>query len=222
MAPSQAALSEVPQFSLYGDGRAIWYTPTAASSTAPAPLHLAQLTEAQIQSLLRYALDAGGLRTAGTNYRLSGVSDAATSTFTIDAGGVNKSVSVYALGMTAAGGSDSAARASFQALATKLGDFGTVVQQGEASDEGPFSPTSYRAYLLPGQATGVLRDWPWSDLSPQDFTAIDGSTLASHTLTVAQARLLAPAPGAGVIVPVQGNDRAPYVVVMIPLLPDQL
>ena len=51
------------------------------------------------------------------------VADAADRVFTVDAGGIKKTVSVYALGMDVDGVADAPARAAFQRLAERLGDF---------------------------------------------------------------------------------------------------
>ena len=51
------------------------------------------------------------------------VADAGTTTFDVHAGGVDKTVSVTALGMDTAGVPDGIARANFQQLAEHLADF---------------------------------------------------------------------------------------------------
>ena len=96
------------------------------------------------------------------------VADASTTTFTLDAGGLKKTVSVYALGMDDPTSKDVLARAAFQKLAAELGDFdhgGTIPTQ-------LFVPAAYRGILLdggPGQPNA--RKWPWPDLTPSDFVA---------------------------------------------------
>ena len=56
---------------------------------------------AQRKTLLDYALNEGGLGAARAEYTDMMVADASTTTFTIKAGGLDKTVSVYALGMEA-------------------------------------------------------------------------------------------------------------------------
>jgi hypothetical protein len=93
------------------------------------------------------------------------IADASTSTFTIDAGGVKKTVAVYALGLE--DGADAQARKAFQTLADRLRDFdngGTI-----ASDV--YAPTAYRGVLIEqegGPAANVIA-WPWPHLTVADF-----------------------------------------------------
>src|SRR5574340_785540 len=220
-ASSQAALDQVPLFSLFGDGTAVYATQAAEVASGRPPLLRARLSADQIDALLAFALDAGGLRAARPSYDLPGVADAPTTTFTVDAGAVEKTVRVYALGIPGPAATDDAARSEFVRLADKLSDFAAVVADGQATDAGEYLPQAYRAYLLPGQASGPMRDWPWPELAPADFTARDESGLPSHPLSAAQALRLVATPGSGSSVLVVGPDRAPYLVVLIPLLPDQ-
>jgi hypothetical protein len=98
--PPQAALSEIPQLSMYGDGRVITTGPMIMIFPAPALPNLRQvhLTEAGIQQVLAAAADAGlmdGDKTYGNNT----VADAATTVFTVNAGGKTTVVAAYALGL---------------------------------------------------------------------------------------------------------------------------
>ena len=219
-----AVLIRPPIFSLYGDGTAI-YLPRAASATASAqgqgqPLMTAHLSASQVQGLLAFALDNGHLATAHATYASPVVvADAPKTVFTIDAGSVSKQVSIEGLGIAAPTGPQAADLAAFQSLATRLGDFGAQVEAGRASNEGPYDPTAYRAYLLPGQS-GVNQDWPWTDLSPSDFTVRDATGQRSYDLSPAQAALLVANPSAGAQVEVVAPDRTPYLIVLVPLLPD--
>lgn len=216
-----ALMRVVPRFTLLGDGTVISYDPSEATAVAGAPLHRATMTEDQIQALLTFALDEGGLRSAAAKIEPPGiVADAATTSFTIDAGGIDRTVQVYALGTQSPPPNDT--WAELQALAARLGDVPALVAAGGATDAGRFLPTAYRAYLLPGDSAGIRSDWPWQDVAPEDFRVSDETTVPSATLTVDQARALAAEPGAGIAVPVVGPDRAPYDMVLIPLLPDQV
>jgi hypothetical protein len=165
--------SQTPHFTLYGDGTVIFRNPMLEQPPAEGavgmlnPMRTAKLTEEQIQELLVMALGEGGLAIARPTYENTMVADASTAVFTINAGGVDKTVSVYALGMDVQGGADAAARAAFQKLAQRLTDF----DQGGAFETAEYEPTAYRAVLFeaPGIQAPDVRAWPWPDLKVTDF-----------------------------------------------------
>ena len=164
----------VPHFTLYGDGTVIFRNPMAEPPPAEGsvfrmnPLRTVRLSEDQIQELLLIALGEGGLAVARENYTNDMIADASTAIFTIEAGGIKKTVSVYALGLEMEGVADAPARAAFKKLADRLTDFdqgGTI-----ATDE--YRPEAYRGVLFeaPGIEAADIRDWPWPDIDPGDFT----------------------------------------------------
>ncbi len=126
-----------------------------------------------------------GSASARATYENAQISDAPTAVFTVDAGGIKKAVSIYALGMDVQGGADAPARAAFQRLADHLGNFdngGTI-----ATDV--YQPAGYRAILMDGTATPGQVDWPWTDLTPKDFAFPADPNMfqqATHVLTQAQ------------------------------------
>ena len=71
----------------------------SAPSSRTGPFRTARLTEEQIQGVLEDALGTGGLGAARTDYRNDQIADAPTAVFTINAGGLSKTVSIYALGI---------------------------------------------------------------------------------------------------------------------------
>src|SRR6187200_1237636 len=119
----------VSHFTLYGDGTVIFRNPMLEPPPAEGsifkmnPLRTAKLSEEQIQDLLKLALTEGGLAVARPEYRNDMVADAGTAIFTIEAGGLKKTVSVYALGLEQEGMIDGPARATFKKLADHLTDF---------------------------------------------------------------------------------------------------
>ncbi len=166
--------SQAPIFTLYGDGTVIFRNP-AGEAPPPigdvfrfAPFRTAHLSEDQIQATLLRAINEGGLGVARPEYINQQVADASTAVFTINAGGLQKTVSVYALGLEVDGMPDALPRKAFSALAESLGDFdqgGTIATQ-------LYEPTAYRGILLdgnPGDPAAV--DWPWDDIAPTDFVA---------------------------------------------------
>lgn len=220
-------VANLPEFTLYGDGRAIYRpAPSPGSTAGPAadPLRVATLSEPQLQALLAFALSDGRLRGARANYSLDGVADAPTTVFSVNGGGVQKTVSVYALGIDGPSppAGDAADRAAFAALSQRLGDFGGQVAAGAATGAGTYEPAAYRAVLNDATPQGEARDWPWPDVGLDAFKAGGGVGLRRAVLTPDQAKKLVVQPqGGGGPVLVLGPDRAFYFITLRPLLPDE-
>jgi hypothetical protein len=98
--PAAFTVSSIPQFSLYGDGRAVFAGPMIEIFPQPALPNLRQvvLTEAGIQQILDAAREAG-LLDGDKEYTNDMIADAATTVFTVHAGGKTTTVSAYALGI---------------------------------------------------------------------------------------------------------------------------
>lgn len=220
--------TQAPIFSLYGDGTVIVRNP-AAEAPAPvgdiyrfAPFRIARLSEDQVQSTLVMALGEGGLGAARPTYTNDRVADAPTTVFTVDAGGLRKTVAVYALGIEVDGMSDALPRAAFAKLAERLGDF----DQGGTIPTQAYTPDRYRGILQDGLAGGSgAKPWPWKDIRPSDFVAPadpNRSQLPAKVLTAAQIEVL------GVDQPQGGfqgvtltrPDGTRYALSLRPLLPD--
>ena len=182
--------SEAPIFTLYGDGTVVFRDPRKDPPPAIGAIHpfrpfqTAVLDGSQIQVLLAAAIEEGGLGTAKPAYTDDHIADAPTATFTLDAGGVRKTVSVYALGIDVAGQPDASPRAGFVKLAERLRGFdgdGAIATK-------VYEPDRYRGVLLEGGATDpAAKPWPWSDLTPADFvvpTDPNGPRLPTRILTV--------------------------------------
>jgi hypothetical protein len=220
--------SYVPIYTLYGDGTVIFRDPAAdplpeVSGVQPnRPLRTAHLTEEQIQATLRMAISEGGLGDARLDYPNDRVADASTATFILNAGGLSKKVSVYALGIEPPDSRDAPARAAFAKLANRLVDF----DQGGTIPTSEYVPAGYRGYLLERAGGDPAKAWPWPDIEPADFVVpADPNTgrLRAKALTVAQAEALG-------ITSYQGGfqglalafpaDDSPYSFTLRPLLPD--
>ena len=95
------------------------------------------------------------------------IADASTAIFTIEAAGIKKTVSIYALGLEMEGMADGPARAAFKRLADRLTDF----DQGGTIPTDVYEPQAYRGVLFeaPGIEAADVRAWPWPDLTPADF-----------------------------------------------------
>lgn len=231
-------LAQVPYFTLYGDGTVV-YRPLSEPLPEVAPgdplrfpqLHVATMTEEQVQALLRDALGPGGLGVAREKYDTMFVSDAPTALFEIDADGREKAVSVYALGFAPADpnnpGPDDEILAAMGAFGERLRNFDQEVAQGTATDAGLFEPTGYLASLLEGGfAEGPAQPWPWTAFGPDDF-AVDGNATGfgfpTRALTLDEvADLGAEDPAGGVSgIPLAAPDGTVYVLGIRPLLPDE-
>jgi hypothetical protein len=221
--------SQTPHFTLYGDGTVIFRNPMLELPPAEGsigmlnPMRTAKLTEEQIQELLVLALGEGGLAIARPNYENNMVADASTATFTIHAGGVDKTVSVYALGMEVQGDADAPARAAFQRLAQRLTDF----DKGGTFETAEFEPTTYRAVLFeaPGVQAPDVRAWPWPDLKVTDFKPdVDpnGLQFPHRTMTAEEIAKLNVTDFQGGFqnLVLTGSDGKLYTLSVRPLLPD--
>ena len=209
IAPAFTA-TQAPIFTLYGDGTVIFRNPQA-DPLAPVgdvfpfhPFRIVKIGEEQIQVLLASALGEAGLGVALPDYRNDHIADAATTVFTLAAGGIKKTVSIYALEMTDPGMADLVPRLAFAKFAARLMDFdnGGVLATQE------YTPERYRGVLLEGQpgASGAsgspgTRPWPWADIKPTDFVSNGDPNafhLPAHVLTAAQVQALG-------ILPYQGG-----------------
>jgi len=167
--------AHAPYFTLYGDGRVVF---TSATDMPPpveggvmvnAPYRTATLTEDQIQTLLEYALADGGLAAARADYQNPLIADAPTAVFELNADGIEKTVSVVALGLEdMEPNADTAIKQAMAELGARLRDF----DAGGTLNSAPYEPAAYRAVLTPADGLqGVtFTEWPWTDLAPADFT----------------------------------------------------
>jgi hypothetical protein len=189
-------ISQGPIFTLYGDGTVIFRNPTlepppAVGDARPnRPYRTTRLSEDEIQSVLIFALGEGGLGAALREYRNDQVADASTAMFTLDAGGLQKTVSVYALGLDVPGMPDALPRAAFARLAARLADF----DEGGRIRTNEYAPDRYRGFLMDGFAgLNAPTPWPWADLAQSDFAVPNDPAalqVPTHDLTVAQVEAL--------------------------------
>jgi hypothetical protein len=189
------------------------------------PWRTAQLDQGQVEELLTFALGNGGLGAARDNYGNDMVADASNSIFTINAGGLKKTVSVYALGFENPGAPDELARKGFQTLAERLRDF----DRGGSVSTDVYAPLSYRAVLIEREGDPMLRPiaWPWPELDLTDFPSNvngAGATQFPHrvlTADEAAALKLGEILGGAQGVTVTGPDSKLYSLVLRPLLPHE-
>lgn len=229
--PAEFNATNMPVFTLYGDGTVVFQdsnaVPTVPANGGPIlhpPLRTAVLSEEQVQSLLEFAITEGGLAVARERYDNQMVADAPTTTFTIHAGGVEKSVQVYALGLDAEPGPDSNVKAALLKLAERLRSF----DQGGALPSEPYRPERFRGALWEvGPGVGAPKPWPWADLTPADFVAPgEPNTFGfpSRDLTDAQLQALGLGTPQGAVSGLMftGPDGKVYGFALRPLLPEEI
>jgi hypothetical protein len=220
--PMSVAMLEMPTFTLYADGSAIFRPSTGGTFDKPAPFVEAQLSDEQAAALLAFAAGPGGLGAAAEQYNDMFVSDAPTTVFTIDTPELSKTVSVYALGFeNPAGDPNAEILAQLDTLADTLGAFETQVEAGNVESAALYEPLSYLATLAPdyegNTATPVV--WPW-DIAIPSFPA-DGS-FPQLVLTPEQVAQVTTVPSGGVSDLYFIGPADERVLVSIrPLLPDE-
>jgi hypothetical protein len=215
-----------PIFTLYGDGTVIWHDPTtepppAIGNVAPGlPYQTAKLGEDQVQSLLEFALTQGALGVARERYDAP-IADAPQAVFTIDAGGVKKTVSVNGLGIDLgnANNPDAAVLAQLAKLMERLQKFASEVE------EQPWSPDRFRG-ILTEDAFNPPVAWPWNDIQPSDFKApADPNAFSFPTRTMTPAEVaklgLDALEGGEQGLTLSGPDGKTYGFLLRPLLPDE-
>ncbi|MBI3649109.1 MAG: hypothetical protein HY240_10240 [Actinobacteria bacterium] len=165
------AEGQIPQFSLFGDGRIITTGAQIEIYPQPAlpPVLVRTVDPAGMQEILRAAL-AAGLGT-DADYRYLGMADAPTTTFTLAANGQTHTVRVYALGELSQrppGMSDRefGARSALQSFSARMGDLERFLKDGSVTADAPYVPRAMRVFAttyvpdpnLPEPQT----DWPGS------------------------------------------------------------
>lgn len=226
--PIDFIVTQIPQFTLYGDGTVVFEGITDQNrfgSGGPlAPMLTGKMTEDAVQALLNYALGTGRLAGARDSYTDMTIADAATTTFILNAGGLDKVVSVYALGLSQPGDPDAVDKNGFAQLADVLNNFQSQAQSGTLEEVEPYDASFYRATMFdqgiggPGQAV----DWPWDDVTLADFPAGDEPGRVA-VLTRDQVELLTEVPNggqAGILVNTP-NGEAVVSIGLRPLLPDE-
>jgi hypothetical protein len=224
-------LSRVPEFSLFGDGTLI--VPGAEPAIYPAPalpfLERRTLTEAGIQAVLRRVVDAG-LTTVPDMHGPVGIADAGTTVFTIDLAGVQRTVSVYALGSGASSdglSTDQAReRSALAAFATDLATVDRWAPKGSVGPATPYEAGGSRVYV--GAYTGDTalrqRPVPWPGSMPLasfgEPTQVPGYTCGVVRGTDWTDTLLPAARRSNQLTP-WTSDGARYALIFRPLLPDE-
>jgi hypothetical protein len=158
-----------PEFTLYGDGTAIFrderanQLPAEGPIVRAAPFITANLDESQVQELLRFALFEGGLREACERYETQASDPVGSAILTVRAGGYEKRVVDWGTG-------------PYSELSDYLRTFmqgGSIPTQVWAGDRywgnlieaGPYIESG----SLPDPTTAGAVPWPWPNIAPEEF-----------------------------------------------------
>ena len=226
----EVSLYSIPQFSLYGDGRAIVVGPTDAIYP-PAALPNLQTTvvsEDVVQRILQAAKRAG-LFDPAFDYGRPGITDVGTTTFVVNAEGQSFQTHVYALGFESDAGEltseQQQARAALSELTSRLADLTSFTTKPPTWGTYDFSAIAvYSSITQPGatDSTDVQPnrlDWPLADLSTLG-TEVQGGlrrVVVSGTDLTALRPLLSQATS----ITLWRSAGKYYHVFLRPLLPDQ-
>jgi hypothetical protein len=166
-----------PEFTLFGDGTIIVLrngTPTPPSESPlerAAPFHTARLTGGQVQALLQYALEVGGLATADPNYPSPDTDCFHSWEFTLRTTPVSADVQVFCPidwpSMNEPASPFERTEEPLSTLVNYLRRFDT--QAG--IETMPWEPDGYWAILRdPSDGDGAEPlDWPWPAFDPNTF-----------------------------------------------------
>lgn len=232
--PPQITVSDVPQFTLYGDGTAV-FEPLMQIDGEPLdqplpPLLTVKLTDDQVQALLEYALNDGHLAVAKESYTDAMVADAGSTTFWINAGGYDKTVNVYALMELTSSGPETEDRNAMSKLQARLNNFATEALGGNVK---PYDPTAYRVTLFDqngSQPNATPMQWPWNDVTLGDFVKTGEAAWSQLVMTRDQISKLTTVPNGGQwgvwVLPPDASgaatDGVPVELVVRPLLRDEI
>lgn len=226
--PMGFMVTQAPEFTLYGDGTILIKPledpdlPSGFDVAQPRYLQ-GQLDEETVQSLLEFALGQGRLAVARERYDDPMIADASTTVFTINAGGISKTVSVYALSEVVEPGRDAVDRAAFFELAELLRSFEDRARSGELGEISLYEPTHYRVALMEsfGEQPTEPLEWPWEDVTPDDFAPTDEFSIPIAILPADDVAELTDVPSGGhpgIAVDYEGTT---WMLGLRPLLPDE-
>jgi hypothetical protein len=226
--PMEFFITQAPQFSLYGDGTVVWRPAEDMGRRIAVPGGLprfvqGKMNEDAVQALLGFALGQGRLAGAREVYNQDGCADCPTTFFRISADGMTKEVTIHALSDLAEG-PEAIDRAGFWMLADTLTNFDEQARNGIAGDVALYDPSHYRVVLSQAQPEmGEFGEWPWADLTIEDFASADADWQRRAVLFRDQVALLTEVPSGGIAsIMVEDPDGGLWTVGVRPLLPDEI
>lgn len=231
--PAEFNLTELPMFSLFGDGKVVTPGPQIAIYPAPAlpNLQQRQVSESGIQQILAAATEAGleGPDRTLTNDRIA---DAPTTVFTVVTDDDTHTTSAYALGIDTTGENgtvdDREARGRLRRFRERLGGLEQWLQEEQVGAEQQFEPRRMRVFVKPGtpepSEPGLEQpehDWPL----PGDLAGFGGpGSVLGYRCGVVEGEdlrgLIDAAQRANQLTPWVSEGRT-YSVLFRPLLPDE-
>lgn len=218
--------AEVPELSVYGDGRAIVIGPTTLEFPGAALPNLQQgrLGDDALEELVRSAFTAGLLDDDPPDYGEPAITDQATTVVTVHAGDVERTVSVYGLRSEEEG---SGLTPEQRAARERLRDFLDVVDADVATEFYEAEAVAvlvrpYRADEAPDPSLAAEpRQWPLGDLADagEPYAGLEDTRCLAVDGADAQTVLDAAADSREGD-PWRAGD-ADYALVFRPLLPDE-
>ena len=214
---------QVPVFRLYADGLAVYRT--AGDNRATAPYRFVQLGEPDLEELIRYALDDGGLQGAEPHYR-GDADDAPVTAFALHASWIAEGADVdvhiepvFGDGSTDANGdpiTDRSRRRQLAELEDLLSNFeGWVTRHGLVSTL--YEPEWYTAAI--GDAFPGTGGTPWPQELPSPDTFAPAFGLAIARITSEHAEQARSAPGGGILRELDLGDGRIGTLLIRPVLP---
>lgn len=177
-----------PEFTLYGDGTVLFrdeigeLPPPEGSILRAHPFKIAKLSDDEVQSVLRFALEDGGLESACDRYEVRGDVDGFVDrVHTVRAGGLDKRVVGGPLEELT-----NYLRNFDEASGIPAAVFLADRYMGNLLDSAPYVPDQ----LLPDpKTTGTVR-WPWPGLTPADFIGLEEYRAGRRVMSAAEAAVL--------------------------------
>ena len=238
--PVDFSLTELPEFTLYGDGTVIVEGPMIEIWPQPAMPNLQQasISEEVIQKVLT-AADAAGLFADDVDYGIPSVADASTTTITVNADGQTYTSSIYALGIAYGDGfaldaaemgltsEQAQLRQDVMDFTISVGDLETFIS--DQLDWQQYSFTALAVFSLPYDERAPYDpeippnhlDWPLSDLSTGG-EAVQPEGYRRVVVTGADLDTLRPLLAEATRITLWKSGSAEYYLYFRPLLPDEI
>jgi len=235
LVPFDVLFRNIPEFSLFEDGRAMTQGPQTAIYPGPALPDLVQrrVTSRGFQRILDEARKAG-LYGPDRSYLLANVADATTTRFTLIESGRRHTVSVYALdldpGSSGLGQGDVAARKALRQFRDHMLDLSGWLPNGDVGPEGPYLADRMRVYARsfsgPPEAQDLLkqpsRRWPLATpLATFGSPVPTGAGLRCGVVDGADFDMLYTAAKTATILTPWESKGQNYQLLFRPLLPDE-
>jgi hypothetical protein len=221
--PQDVALSQIPELTVYGDGRVVFLGPTTLEYPGAALPNLRELrlSDEGIDRIVRLARAAGLLDRRPPRYGTPGVTDNPSTTVTVNANGKPRTVSVYALGFDDERLSERA-QANRRRLQRFLDAANTFPRRFVVEPEHEHRPTAVEVHRIPVDEVlaPTQPDWPLSTFGTPR-TGAEPTETTCTTLTGADAATVLAAAAdarAGDVWNVAGR---PAQLVFRPLLPGE-